>query len=90
VVHRLTGFEWSPQNRRILTLYLPVMAFVFFCFYWMPFIPALCIGTTAVILSSIHSIRTLMSLVSLDMSHPILRRITSLIGSVMPRAKDGS
>jgi PST family polysaccharide transporter len=89
VVHRLTGFEWSSENRRILLLYLPVMGFVFFCFYWMPFIPALCIGTTAVILSSIHSIRTLMSLVSLDKIHPFLRRITNLIESVMPRATDG-
>jgi PST family polysaccharide transporter len=88
VVRRLTGFGWSSENRRILLLYLPLMALVFFCFYWLPFIPALCIGTAAVIICSIHSIRTLMKLVSLDKSHPFLRRITSLIGSVMPQAKD--
>jgi len=87
VVRRLTGFGWSTENRRILLLYLPLMSIVFGCFYWLPFIPALCIGTTAVIISSIYSIRVLMNLVSVDKSHTFLHRITNHISSVIPGMK---
>jgi PST family polysaccharide transporter len=87
VVRRLTGFGWSKENKRILLLYLFLISIVFFCFCWMPFMPALFIGTTAVILSSVYSIRILMNLVSLDKSHPFLRRITNHLRSVVSRAK---
>jgi antigen flippase len=75
VVGRLSGFRWSKENERAALLFFSVIGLVFGGFYVLPFTVAVCVGTVAVILTGIHSIRVLANLVSLDQIPYPLRRL---------------
>jgi antigen flippase len=80
VVNRISGFQWSKENIRIGFLFLLVISLVFGGFYVLPFVVAVSVGTLAVILSSIYSLRTLVTLVSFDQIPPVFRRILAVFG----------
>jgi PST family polysaccharide transporter len=74
VVRWLSGFRWSSANRRTGLLFLSLIAVVFCGFYILPPIWATGIGTLAVMLSCVYSIRVLLNLIPLDrIPPPILR-----------------
>ena len=74
IVRRLSGFRWSATNRKTRLLFLSLIAVVFCGFYVLQPIWAIGIGTLAVVLSSVYSIRVLLNLISLDqIPHPIKR-----------------
>jgi antigen flippase len=62
VVRRLTGFRWSTANRRHALLFLPASGLVFCAFLVLPLWPATVIGSLAVALSSLYSLRMLIEL----------------------------
>jgi PST family polysaccharide transporter len=62
IVRRLSGFRWSVQNRRLGMITLPLTGIVFAGFYALPFWLATIVGTAALVVSSIHSVRTLVTL----------------------------
>jgi len=74
-VRRLSGFRWSAANSKIGLLFLSLIAAVFGGFYVLPTLLAIGIGTLAMILSSVYSIRVLVNLVSLDRIPPPIRRL---------------
>jgi len=64
IVRVLSGFRWSPVNRKTAFLFLLSIAFVFGSFHVLPPLLATSLGVTATVLSGMHSIRTLLTLVA--------------------------
>ena len=75
IVRRLSGFRWSAANSKTGLLFLPMIAVVFCGFYVLPALWATGVGTLAMILCSVYSIRVLVNLVSLDRIPPPMRRL---------------
>lgn len=78
IVHRLTGFRWSPANRKIGVLFLSLTGVVFAGFYVLPTWLATTVGALATVLSGVYSVRVLLSLVSLDRIPGPIRRLLTL------------
>ncbi len=78
IVNRLTRFRWSPANLRTAALFLPLIGAVFLSFIVFPVWVATSLGTVAVVVSAIYSLRLLCRLVSLER---IPRRIRNLLVS---------
>jgi O-antigen/teichoic acid export membrane protein len=66
IVNWLSGFRWSVANIRTSLVFLPMIAVVLCGFYTLSSSLATVIGSLAVIISSIYSIRVLHDLVPLD------------------------
>jgi enterobacterial common antigen flippase len=66
VVRRLTGFRWSPGNRRLGLAFLLTIGLVFCGFYVLPFWLATTVGTIAALLNALYSVRVLAHLVSMQ------------------------
>jgi enterobacterial common antigen flippase len=66
IVSRLSGFRWSTENIKIGLVALSLIAVVFSGSYVLPPTSAACLGIVALVLSTIFSIRSLLSVVSLD------------------------
>jgi antigen flippase len=82
IVHWLSGFRWSAANIRTGLFFLSLIAVVFCGFYLLPFWLATTVGTLAVLLSGVYSIRALLDLASMDrIPRPILR-LLMLLGFV--------
>jgi PST family polysaccharide transporter len=65
IVRWLNGFRWSSANRQTGLLFISLTAVVFCGFYLLPPLVAIGVGTLAVILSGVYSIRVLLKLTSL-------------------------
>lgn len=79
LVARITGFRYSAANRRLLVLFVSLIAGAFGAFYALPSGWAMAIGTLATLGSGVYSLRTLAHLVPLDRSPPRLRRVLALL-----------
>ena len=66
IVRKLSGFRWSAANVQTGLIFLFMIAAVFCGFYLFPFFVATGIGTLAVILSGIYSLRVVVNLIPLD------------------------
>jgi PST family polysaccharide transporter len=66
IVRRLSGFCWSTANIQTGLVFLSAIGIVFCGFYLLPFWLATAVGTVAVLLSGVYSIRVLLNLISLD------------------------
>ncbi|MEK1903858.1 MAG: oligosaccharide flippase family protein, partial [Rhizobium sp.] len=62
IVRKVTGFRWSTGNRRHALLFLPVSGLVFLAFSVLPLWPATAIGSVAVALTGLYSLRMLVDL----------------------------
>jgi enterobacterial common antigen flippase len=85
IVRRLSGFRWSEANRRIGLLFFPLIALVFAGFYLLPFWLETTLGTLAVVLSGLYSVRVLIKLVPGDRMPRSAQRLWSWFRSVVPR-----
>jgi enterobacterial common antigen flippase len=66
IVHRLSGFRWSAASIQIGLFFLSLIGIVFCGFYALSFIVAVSVGALAVVICTGYSIRTLLTLVSID------------------------
>jgi PST family polysaccharide transporter len=66
IVRQLTGFRWSPANRKMGLLFLPLIGLVFLICTWLPFWTATSLGAIAAVSSGVYSLRVLCQLVPLD------------------------
>jgi PST family polysaccharide transporter len=87
IVHRLSGFRWSSQNRRVGLAFLSIVAMVFAAFYVVPPMVAVAVGAVATIVSGWYSMRILLNLVSSDLVPRSVQRLLARIGvaSSIPR-----
>lgn len=82
IVSRLSGFQWSTENKKTCLGFLLLVGAVFCGFYVLPLIGAVCTGTAAAIVSGIYSIRVLLRLSSLECVPYPVRRFAASIGLV--------
>jgi PST family polysaccharide transporter len=80
IVRHLSGFRWSTENIKTGVLFVSLIAVVFSGFYVLSPLVATGIGTLAVILSGIYSIRILLNLVSLERIPPPILRLLWRLG----------
>jgi antigen flippase len=62
IVRRLSGFEWSEENRRTVLLFLPLVGLVFLALYTLPLWLATALGTAAVLATGAYAARQLADL----------------------------
>lgn len=90
IVRRLSGFRWSPANRRIGLLFLSVIAAVFCGFFLLPFWVATALGSAAAAASGIYSVRALVTLVSWERIPRGARRLLVLLRCAPPEVNSRS
>ncbi|MBX4869861.1 O-antigen translocase [Rhizobium bangladeshense] len=74
VARRLTGFRWSPANLRHTLLFLPASGLVFTAFLALPIWPAMTIGSVAVVVSGLYSLRMLVKLLPPESMPAIIKK----------------
>jgi enterobacterial common antigen flippase len=80
IVRRLSGFVWSAANRRLGSVFAPLITGVFLSWYVLLRPAALVFGATAVLASSIYSLKHLSSLVTHDQLPASLQKRLALLG----------
>lgn len=85
VVRRLSGFRWSPQNRKAGLVFFGSIALVLMAFRELSESWAMVAGSAVLIVSSAWSLRVLLGLVSIDQAPPVVRRLLSVLA--YPRAR---
>lgn len=83
IARRITGFRWSPVNRRLGLLFVPLIGLVFAGFHVLPSRASTAVGLLAVLLSSAVSLRLLTVLASDSLPRP-LRRLLERIPLLRP------
>jgi enterobacterial common antigen flippase len=79
IVRRLSGFRWSPTNKRVGLLFLSLITAVFGAFWLLPLSFAVWIGASAAIMGTVFSIRSIVKLVPLeDIPRPV-RRVLAIL-----------
>jgi len=74
IVHRISGFRWSRENKKIGLIFLALIILVFRGFYVLPPFWATSLGTLAFLASGTYSIRVLSKLMSWEkLPRPIWR-----------------
>lgn len=74
IVRRMTGFRWSPVNRALCLLFLPLTGLVFGGFYVLPFPVATAFGAVAAVGTSLYAMQHLVDLVPPASIPSVLRR----------------
>lgn len=75
VVHRLSGYRWSRDNRRSGLILLSLVAVAFCGFYVLPLFWAVFLGACSVVLSSVYSFRVLSTFVTTEQILQPLKRL---------------
>jgi PST family polysaccharide transporter len=79
ITRHLSGFRWSPENRKIGLTILSLIAIVFSGFYAMPSYWATSLGILAAALCSLYSFRVLAKIVPMrDIPRPIRQLLIRL------------
>lgn len=80
IVRGVSGFCWSTANIQTGLLFLSLIGAVFCGFYLFPFWLATAVGTLAVLVSGVYSIRVLLNLISPDRIPRPLQRLLMRFG----------
>ena len=75
VVRRLSGFRWSPANRRLGGLLAVLVGIVFAAWYLFSHLVAGALGAAVTVVVGLYSLRTLCTLVPLDKLPKVLVKI---------------
>lgn len=75
IVRRLTGFRWSSENVRLGIIFLIVSGLVFAGTQLLPLWPATALGSVAVLLSGLYSLKMLSGLIPLAALPPVIRAL---------------
>lgn len=79
ISRQLSGFRWSAENRQTGLILFALIAVVFCGFQLIPFWLATTVGTLAVVINGIYSVRTFINLISLDrIPQPLARFLVNL------------
>jgi PST family polysaccharide transporter len=80
IVHRLSEFRWSQENKRNGAAFLMLIGIVFAGFYLVPVVWAASLGVSVTLVSCIYSFRVLLRFIPLDrLPDPVHRLLTSRI-----------
>jgi len=87
IVRRLSGFRWSPANRRVVLLLAPAVGVVFVSWYFLSSLAAMIFGAVITLLAGIYSFRTLCALVPFEDIPSPLRKIITFFHALLPGTK---
>jgi enterobacterial common antigen flippase len=82
IVHRISGFRWSAENKRTGLVFLSLITIVFSGFYLLPLFWATSLGALSALLGGIYSVRVLLTLVAWDRIPGPVRRLMVIFGFV--------
>jgi PST family polysaccharide transporter len=88
IVRRLSGFSVSPANRKLGSLFVPLLAIVFASWYLLPRPAILVLGGAATCFSGIFSLKILCTLVPLERFPGPVRKIILLFRLASPDTKN--
>ena len=88
IVARLSGFRWSPSNRKAGLLFLCLISIVVLSFGHLPFLTAVCVGATTSLLGVVYSIWTLSHLVTRDSLPRPVRRLLRRFSGILPDSRN--
>ena len=80
IVHNLTGFRWSGDNRQTALLYTSLIAAVFCGFQILPDVWASLFGVLAALLSGIYSLRAILTLTGNVRVFQVAQALASRLG----------
>jgi len=80
IVHRLSGFRWSRENKQAGLLCLFLIALVFGGSFVLPLFWAAAVGTLAALLCAAHSLRLLVRVMPVDQMPSRIRRVIVGLG----------
>lgn len=80
IVHRLSGFRWSRENKQAGLLCLFLIALVFGGSFVLPLFWAAALGTLAALVCTAHSLRLLVKVMPLDQMPSRIRRVIVGLG----------
>lgn len=81
VVQKLSGFQWSSENKHTGLLFLSLIGIVFLALALLPNFWAVGIGTLAIVVSSAYSIRVLLTFISSEQIPRPVRRLLAVCSS---------
>jgi PST family polysaccharide transporter len=80
IVGRMTGFSWSAENRKLASVFIPLVGIVFGSWYFLSPVLAAVLGTALTIPAGYFSMRTLCRLVPLERLPKGARKIVNVLG----------
>ena len=63
IVRQLSGFQYSAGNKKLLVLFVSILVLLGCGFYWLPYRVAMVVGILVLIVTSIYTVRQILSLV---------------------------
>lgn len=75
----LTRFSWSASNLKLGAAFLLSIGLVFCAFSWLPPLWAAVVGSVVLVMSSAHSIRALLGIVSREQLPPAVQKLLILL-----------
>lgn len=88
IIHRMTGFRWSPATGKLALIFLPLVTAVFAAGQVLPPVPAAAIGLGIAVFAGYYALKTLCQLVAMERLPRVLRKLVRLIG-LRPSEVDG-
>jgi PST family polysaccharide transporter len=88
IARRITGFRWSAENKRLASVFVPVIALVFGSFYVLPRAWATGFGALALIVTGAGSLRILVTLIPPESMPVPVRRLLEKGRVLAPREAD--
>ena len=85
IVHRMTGFEWSPANRALGMVFVPLTLLVFLSSYVLAPWVALAFGLAAAVSTGVYSLKTLVALFQPDAFPRPMRPMLLRLGMIRAR-----
>jgi PST family polysaccharide transporter len=78
IVRRRTGFRWSRENIQTGMLFLSLIGVTFCAFYLLPGLWTVGLGTVALALSCVYSIRVLLTVIPWDQTPRAIQKLLML------------
>jgi enterobacterial common antigen flippase len=80
IVHQISGFRWSQENKTTGFLSLTLVAIVFCWFYLLPLQYSVALGIAAMILNGFYSLRSLTYLLTPEQIPGPVRQLLAMLG----------
>jgi PST family polysaccharide transporter len=80
IVHKLTGFSFSAENKRIMAVFLPLMGGIFASWYFLPHLLSGLLGLAGALFTGIYSLKKMSSMVSHHRFPKPIQKLFSLLG----------
>jgi len=89
IVASLSGFRWSPANKKIGLAYVILIGAIFVAWYWLPHWLVQSVGGVVTLLAGVFSLRLICTLVPVGKLPLPVQRLARFLGAKMPDPAEG-